>query len=60
VFESQFNRLTSVVYSVGGTWDDPEVEFDRIFDDTGVPGTGSIRTEPGPAEPTPPVQSESP
>ncbi len=33
VFEKQVNRLSSGVYSVGGSWDDPEVTFDRIFDD---------------------------
>lgn len=34
VFESQVDRLTSAVYSVAGTWDDPEVTFDRVFDNT--------------------------
>jgi uncharacterized protein YhdP len=34
VFESQVNRLTSAVYIATGTWDDPEVKFDRVFDDT--------------------------
>lgn len=34
LFESQVNRLTSAVYSATGTWDDPEVKFDRVFDDT--------------------------
>lgn len=33
VFEKQVNRLSSGVYKVGGTWDEPEVTFDRIFDD---------------------------
>ena len=33
VFEKQVNRLSSGVYSIEGTWDDPLVEFDRIFDD---------------------------
>ena len=27
VFEKQFNRLTSAVYSVDGSWDDPQVNF---------------------------------
>ncbi|MEM6580295.1 MAG: AsmA-like C-terminal region-containing protein [Pseudomonadota bacterium] len=36
VFESQVNRLSSAVYTAGGTWDDPEVSFDRVFDDTAV------------------------
>ncbi len=34
VFENQVNRLTSAVYIATGTWDDPEVKFDRVFDDT--------------------------
>ena len=33
VFEKQVNRLSSGVYSIEGTWDDPLVSFDRIFDD---------------------------
>ncbi|GAB3286504.1 YhdP family protein [Parahaliea aestuarii] len=32
VFEQQMNRVSSAVYSVGGSWDDPEVSFSRIFD----------------------------
>jgi len=32
VFNKQMNRLSSAVYSIGGTWDDPQVEFDHIFD----------------------------
>jgi uncharacterized protein (TIGR02099 family) len=34
VFEEQVDRLTSAVYLTTGTWDDPEVKFDRIFDDS--------------------------
>jgi uncharacterized protein YhdP len=34
VFEKQVNRLTSGVYRVSGSWDDPQVNFDRIFDDS--------------------------
>ena len=32
VFNKQMNRLTSAVYSIGGTWNDPQVQFDHIFD----------------------------
>ena len=62
VFESQFNRLTSAVYTVSGTWDDPEVEFDRVFDDTEAVSPGAARSEPEPALPAKeaPVQPESP
>ena len=41
VFEKQFNRLTSAVYSVDGSWDDPQVSFARIFDDQGLTGAGA-------------------
>tara|TARA_R110002124_G_scaffold22915_6_gene85541 strand:- start:86 stop:4093 length:4008 start_codon:yes stop_codon:yes gene_type:complete len=34
VFNKQMNRLSSAVYSIGGNWNDPEVTFDRIFDNT--------------------------
>jgi uncharacterized protein (TIGR02099 family) len=32
VFEKQFNQLSSAVYEVTGNWDDPQVNFSRIFD----------------------------
>ncbi|TXS96369.1 TIGR02099 family protein [Parahaliea maris] len=32
VFEQQMNRMSSAVYKVAGSWDDPEVKFSRIFD----------------------------
>ena len=34
VFQNQVDRLSSAVYSIGGSWDDPKVRFDRMFDDT--------------------------
>ena len=36
LFDQQMSRLSSAVYSIGGTWDDPQVNFDRIFDNTTV------------------------
>lgn len=33
VFQKQVNRFTSGVYRISGPWDDPQVTFDRIFDD---------------------------
>lgn len=33
VFDKQMSRLSSAVYAVDGTWDEPRIEFDRIFDD---------------------------
>ena len=32
VFNKQMNRLSSAVYRIGGSWDEPEVKFDHIFD----------------------------
>lgn len=37
VFDQQMNRLSSAVYTISGTWQDPEVNFDRIFDNTAQP-----------------------
>ena len=34
LFESQVNRLTSLVYTTTGSWDEPVVKFDRVFDDS--------------------------
>ena len=42
LFENQVNRLTSAVYSATGTWDDPQVEFDRVFDDTEAGQTPAV------------------
>jgi len=54
--------LTSAVYSATGTWDDPEVRFDRVFDDT--PGSNAEQSPAAPDEHTPaqpiPAQPASP
>lgn len=42
VFEKQVNRLSSGVYRVSGSWDDPEVSFDRIFDDASRQAVGRL------------------
>ena len=42
VFEKQVNRLTSGVYRVSGSWDDPQVTFERIFDDSSA---ASLKSE---------------
>jgi uncharacterized protein (TIGR02099 family) len=34
VFNKQMNRLSSAVYTISGYWNDPEINFDRIFDNT--------------------------
>ena len=59
VFETPLNRLTSAVYTATGTWDDPTVEFDRVFDDT--PGeVAQPEVPPASRGSQPPPQSESP
>ena len=32
LFEDQFDRLSSAIYSVKGDWDNPELKFERVFD----------------------------
>ena len=32
VFEKQVNRFSSAIYKISGSWEDPEVNFERIFD----------------------------
>jgi len=32
LFEKQVSQLSSAVYSISGTWDDPRIRLDRIFD----------------------------
>jgi len=47
VFDKQMNRLSSAVYTISGTWDDPEVNFDRLFDDTPrdtAPSAGAVQS----------------
>lgn len=64
VFETPLNRLTSAVYTTTGTWDDPRVEFDRVFDDASSAGTGAAVANgatPVAESPAPlPAQAESP
>ena len=47
VFEKQVNRLSSGVYAIGGTWEEPTVTFDRIFDNA-ARGAGATSPVPGP------------
>ena len=32
LFTRQVNRFSSAIYTVEGTWDDPKIKFERIFD----------------------------
>jgi uncharacterized protein YhdP len=42
VFEDQVNRFSSGVYKVSGPLDEPEVTFDRIFDDSDAAGMAPV------------------
>lgn len=35
MLKKQVDKLSSAVYSLKGPWDDPEVKFERLFDDKG-------------------------
>ncbi len=37
VFDKQLRLLSSAVYTIRGSWSDPQVKFDRVFDDTTQP-----------------------
>jgi uncharacterized protein YhdP len=54
VFETPLNRLTSAVYTTSGTWDEPEVKFDRVFDDTASAGAGVVEGASPTVVPEPP------
>ncbi len=70
LFDKQMQRLSSGVYSIEGTWDEPQISFDRIFDDrskgvpkktqeSGEPATGTP-AEPGVAAQEPPGDPAQP
>jgi uncharacterized protein (TIGR02099 family) len=33
IFENQVDRFSSAIYSVSGDWNNPDMQFDRLFDD---------------------------
>ena len=55
VFEKQVNRFSSGVYSITGNLDDPEVTFDKVFDDSN--GVALIFTAEDPN--TPPAANKA-
>ncbi|CAA0110376.1 Uncharacterised protein [Halioglobus japonicus] len=59
VFSEQMNRLSSAVYKIGGSWDEPEVSFDRIFDSASKSPANTSADGPS-ADALSPVQSVSP
>lgn len=54
VFEKQMNRFSSAVYSIEGSWQDPQVNFDRVFD------TSSSKSAIGVQDPNESSESEVP
>ena len=42
IFDQQMKRLSSAVYSIDGFWNDPQVSFDHIFDDTKRPPAKNV------------------
>jgi len=48
IFNRQMNRLSSAVYTISGSWNDPRVKFDRIFDNTTQGATGAELRGAGP------------
>jgi len=43
LFTRQLDRFSSAVYHVEGPWNEPEVNFQRIFDDSAkLPAEGSV------------------
>jgi uncharacterized protein (TIGR02099 family) len=50
VFDTQMNLLSSAVYTIGGSWNDPQVSFDHVFDTTMQPAAQMPAPAPGPAQ----------
>jgi len=60
VFEKQVNRLTSAVYTTTGSWDDPQVKFDRVFDDSPAESEKASAPAATPPDPNSGPQSSAP
>ena len=41
LLQKQVDRLSSAVYSIAGSWDDPQVKFEHIFDSSGGRAKGA-------------------
>ena len=54
LFEKQVSQLSSAVYAISGTWQEPVVRLDRIFDTSNV-----VAPEPQPAPLTRPAEAVS-
>ncbi|GAB5453288.1 MAG: YhdP family protein [Halioglobus sp.] len=48
IFDRQVDRLSSAVYRLDGTWDEPSISFDRIFDTAAdIPAQSRRTWQPG-------------
>ncbi len=45
IFEDQVDRLSSAVYTIKGDWNNPELKFKRVFDDSKNSKSQSTKTE---------------
>jgi uncharacterized protein YhdP len=50
VFDEQLKLLSSAVYTIGGTWNDPQVTFNRVFDNVTQPAVFIPAPAPAPAQ----------
>ena len=64
VFKKQVDRVASVSYRINGEWADPEVRFDKLFDDgaAGREGQSAVarsrkKAEADPPAPEPPAEA---
>ena len=63
-FKKQVNKMASVSYRISGKWDEPQVRFDKLFDDEGAQRQGTAaeaqrRSAPPPPEPQAPESQDS-
>lgn len=59
VFEKQVNSLSSAVYEISGTWDDPQIKLDRIFDTAQKKNRSKTAAAPLAADDSPVIQSST-
>lgn len=42
LFKKQFDKLSSVVYHITGPWDDPDIQFNKLFDVGNLPSQQAV------------------
>ncbi|MEE4661829.1 MAG: AsmA-like C-terminal region-containing protein, partial [Halieaceae bacterium] len=60
LFDDQMDRFSSAVYRVDGSWSDPEVSFERIFDNKPGQPAQPGAAQPGAAQPDAAESSKTP